>query len=190
MPFETPLTCRSALLATATGEASADSCDSSTSEASGSSVPSSLLSKSNHLPQLHHQQQHQPHQAPPHQPHQAPPHQSHLSSSLWPPSGSATLAFHPTGSGSSCGSLFGGSATGSHYHHQSNCDLRGASGAMAYLKSSPYAMNGIAAISCIPASAILVSTLFEAVQLSVQLSVCNRPKELSICKRHASFPIW
>ncbi|KAI1302314.1 Homeobox protein OTX2-B [Halotydeus destructor] len=67
---------------------------------------------------------------------------SSLSTNLWPSLAStntaATLAFHPTGSGS--GSLFGGS-TG--YHHQTNCDLRGPSGAMAYLKSNPYAMNGI-----------------------------------------------
>lgn len=33
-----------------------------------------------------------------------------------------------------------------HHYHQTNCDLRGATGAMAYLKSSPYAMNGIAGI--------------------------------------------
>lgn len=70
---------------------------------------------------------------------------SSFSKGLWPHS-STTLAFHPTGSGSSCGSLFGGS-TGAHHYHQSNCDLRGASGAMAYLKSSPYAMNGIAGMT-------------------------------------------
>lgn len=63
------------------------------------------------------------------------------------PKSCPTLAFHPTGSGSSCGSLFGSAAPGAHYHHQTNCDLRGASGAMAYLKSNPYAMNGIAGIT-------------------------------------------
>ena len=53
---------------------------------------------------------------------------------------SATLAFHPTGSASSCGSLFNGSAGGGHHHYQSSCS---ASNAMAYLKSNPYAMAGI-----------------------------------------------
>ena len=64
----------------------------------------------------------------------------HFASPIW---SSATLAFHPTGSASSCGSLFNGSAGGGHHHYQSSCDLRGASNAMAYLKSNPYAMAGI-----------------------------------------------
>lgn len=64
---------------------------------------------------------------------------------IW--SSPTTLAFHPTGSASSCGSLFSGSGGGSHYHHHNQNDLRGAAGAMALYKSNPYAMNGIAAIT-------------------------------------------
>lgn len=67
------------------------------------------------------------------------------SGAIWS-SAAATLAFHPTGGANSCGSLFGGSTSGNPYHphHHQNA---AASGAMAYLKSSPYAMNGLSALT-------------------------------------------
>lgn len=71
--------------------------------------------------------------------HESPTSGQYPAAAIW--SSAATLAFHPTGSaGSSCGSLFNGSAGGGHHHYQSSCS---ASNAMAYLKSNPYAMAGI-----------------------------------------------